>query len=102
MLRNTRKIMKQVPFEALFWVGALLLLAYADAAAPHFTLCPLQNAGVTFCPGCGLGRSISLLFHGDIDASFEMHPLGIFAVFVLSFRIVDLTKQYLQHYGKSY
>ncbi|MEX1241174.1 MAG: DUF2752 domain-containing protein [Cyclobacteriaceae bacterium] len=97
-----RKTLKYLPFEAICWFGALALLGFSDTTAHHFSLCPLKNAGFAFCPGCGLGRSVTLLFHGDIAASFEMHPLGIFAVIVLSFRIVDLTRQYLQYYGKSY
>lgn len=102
MARNIRKTLKSIPFEAICWLSALICLGFADASAAHLTLCPLQNAGFSFCPGCGLGRSVSLLFEGDIVASLLMHPLGIFAVIVLSLRIVDLTKQYLQHYGKSY
>ena len=102
MHRKTAKILGRIPFEACCWLLALIVLAFWDTADPHFSLCPLQNAGLAICPGCGLGRSVSLLFQGDIAASFEMHPLGIFAVFVLSFRIIDLTKQYLQYYGKSY
>ncbi len=26
------------------------------------------------CPGCGLQRSIALLLHGDLVASFQMYP----------------------------
>lgn len=99
---HTVQLLKRIPFEALCWAAGLALLALSDTAADHFSLCPLKNAGIHFCPGCGLGRSVTLLFHGEISASFQMHPLGMFAVIVLSFRIVDLTKQYLQHYGKSY
>ena len=97
----THTRIKRLPFEAIGWFAALAWLAVADPADGHFSLCPLYNAGITSCPGCGLGRSIILLFHGAVAASFKTHPLGIFAVIVLSFRIVDLTKQYLKH-GKSY
>jgi len=96
------KAIRRFPLEAICWFIALLVLALSETDNHHFSLCPLQNAGLTFCPGCGLGRSVTLLFQGDLIASLKMHPLGIFAVIVLSFRIVDLTKQYLQHYGKSY
>ena len=91
----------RIPFEALIWVAALSALAMSTNEA-HFTICPLKNAGVDFCPGCGLGRSISLFFHGEILASLQSHPLGIFAVIILSFRVVNLTKQYIRNYGKSY
>ena len=94
-------MLKRIPFEALCWITGLLVLAILDTNS-HFTVCPFKNAGWDFCPGCGLGRSISLFFRGDVSASFEMHPLGIFAVFILSFRIINLLKQYLQNYGKSY
>lgn len=94
-------MLKRIPVELLVWVTGLLLLAFMETGG-HFTLCPLKNAGWDFCPGCGLGRSISLLFKGDLTASLEVHPLGIFAVIILSFRILNLTKHYFQNYGKSY
>jgi hypothetical protein len=46
--------------------------------------------GFKFCPGCGLGHSISYLFHGDIQESFSTHPLGIFAVIIILCRIYNL------------
>jgi hypothetical protein len=96
-------MLKRIPFEALCWLTGLLLLALLDTASnSHFTLCPLKNAGFNFCPGCGLGRSISLLFHGELVASLKTHPLGVFAVIILSFRIINLMKHYFQNYGKSY
>ncbi|MFZ6013592.1 MAG: DUF2752 domain-containing protein, partial [Bacteroidota bacterium] len=57
--------------------------------------------GFDFCPGCGLGKSISYFFHGEISRSFATHPMGMAAVVILIFRNVDLIKKYLQHYGKS-
>jgi hypothetical protein len=97
-------MLKRIPLEGLCWLTGLLFLAFFDpeAATAHFTLCPLKNAGFDFCPGCGLGKSVSFLFHGDLQQSFNSHPLGIFAIIILSFRIINLAKQYLQHYGKSY
>jgi hypothetical protein len=92
---------RRIPFEALLWITGLLLLAFADTDS-HFTICPLKNAGFDFCPGCGLGKSVTFIFRGQIAASFQAHPLGLFALFILSFRIINLLKQYIQHYGKSY
>lgn len=96
-------MLKRFPLEALIWITGLLVLAVADLdALQHVSVCPLKQAGITFCPGCGLGRSVSLLFQGNVSQSLQAHPLGIFAVIILSFRILNLTKQYLKHYGKSY
>jgi hypothetical protein len=97
-----RDIIFQLPFEAIVWTVALVALALTDTGSTHLTLCPLKNAGISFCPGCGLGTSISLFLRGEIMASLQAHPLGICAVFILSFRIVNLTKQSLKQYGKSY
>lgn len=87
------KNIKSVPLELVFWVLALVLLATADPHAHHFSLCPLANLGVTWCPGCGLGRSIISLFHGDVNASLTQHWFGIPALLTICYRIYQLSKQ---------
>jgi len=81
-------------FELAFWVAALMALAFADPAGPaHFSLCPFKALGISWCPGCGLGHSISYLFHGDASNSFHAHWLGIPALVVIFYRIYTLTAQ---------
>lgn len=95
---------KSIPWEAVIWLSALVALALLPVSSgdTHFTLCPVRNLGFYFCPGCGLGKSVSLLFHGEIRESFHTHPLGIFAVIILSFRTIHLTKlYYIRIYGKN-
>ncbi len=94
--------LKSFPIEAVIWTVALLVLALSDPAGTHIAICPLQRLGVDFCPGCGLGRSVTLLFHGEVTRSFAAHPLGIFAVIVLSLRVVTLLKLYYKSYGQDY
>lgn len=72
--------------EAIIWITALVLLAFSDPASHHHTLCPFNNLGITFCPGCGIGRSITCLFHGMFIESFKLHPLGGAAVLLLLHR----------------
>ena len=76
--------------EALIWIAALLILAVTNPAVHHYTLCPLDNLGISCCPGCGLGRSIGYFFRLDIMSSFYSHPLGIPAVFLLIYRTVKI------------
>ncbi|WP_428328076.1 DUF2752 domain-containing protein [Mucilaginibacter sp.] len=84
-------------FELCFWVTGLVLLAMANPTEQsHFTLCPLKLLGITWCPGCGLGHSISFLFHGDISRSFHAHWLGIPALLVILNRIYVLAMLRLQ------
>lgn len=77
-------------FEISVWVSALVLLALMSPVETHYSLCPLKAAGFDFCPGCGLGHSISWLFHGDLKSSIYAHPLGIFAVIILGYRVISL------------
>ncbi|MFA5831888.1 MAG: DUF2752 domain-containing protein [Bacteroidota bacterium] len=77
--------------ELICWCTALLFLfLFNPMIASSFSFCLLHNAGLSFCPGCGLGRSISFLLHGDISSSFRTHLLGIPAVIVLMYRIMQL------------
>ena len=83
-----------IPLELFFWITALTLLALAKPidyhTGYHFTYCPLANMGFRWCPGCGLGRSITQLFHGNIRESLRFHWLGIPAVLIIGCRIVTL------------
>jgi len=90
------KTLRQIPLELLFWILALVMLATATPVghheAHHFTLCPVANMGFDWCPGCGIGRSITHLFHGNIAASLEQHWFGIPALGILVWRIVVLIR----------
>ena len=80
--------------EALMWITALGYLLFINPyEMQHFSLCLFNNIGIDFCPGCGLGRSISMIYHGDIYGSFFMHPLGLFALGVIIYRIISLLKK---------
>jgi hypothetical protein len=93
LLEKIHRIWRIVGLEAFIWIAGLIFLAFIPASdSTHFTICPLNNLGFDFCPGCGLGNSISLLFSGDILASIHSHPLGIFALIIILTRIISLIK----------
>ena len=81
------KHFKSFPVELIFWILALVLLATADSHEHHFSLCPLANLGIDWCPGCGLGRSITALFHGELQESIHHHWFGIPALLVIVYRM---------------
>jgi hypothetical protein len=90
------KWLSRVPLELILWIVALTLLG---SAAPvdhnyghHFTFCPLANLGIQWCPGCGLGRSITHVLHGNVSESLRYHWLGIPAVLIIGYRIVTLSR----------
>ncbi len=84
--------------EALIWLVALISLALTIPENDHYSFCVFHNLGFKYCPGCGLGHSISYFFHGEITKSFNAHPLGIFAVVILTYRIIFLFKRSIKNY----
>lgn len=92
-MKAISKYVSKLPLELIFWLGAIIGILLIDPYGPqHFTLCPLDNLGFHWCPGCGLGRSMSLLTHGDFKASWSMHPLAMFAFAVITYRIIQLIR----------
>lgn len=92
-LKKTRAIWKILPGEAIIWLAALALLAFLPVSSEsHFSICPLAAAGFDHCPGCGLGRSVSLIMKGQLQNSFQEHPLGLFAIIILSYRVIILVR----------
>lgn len=91
------KVIKIIPLEAWIWTAGLLYLFFINPYQEQvFSICPLHNLGIGFCPGCGLGRSISFFYHGDFLHSLTTHPLGIAAFFIISFRVYKLVKNSYQ------
>jgi hypothetical protein len=52
------------------------------------------------CPGCGLQRSVLLLFNGEFVAAFQMYP-AIFTLIPL-FGIVIINKLFTLKYGSQF
>jgi hypothetical protein len=77
--------------ELLIWSFALLYLVIIDPShRAELSICPIHQMGFSWCPGCGLGRSLSFLLHGSIAASFETHWLGIPASIIIVYRSITL------------
>ena len=94
---------KLIGVEATIWIAAIIFLALIEPAeSTHFTICPFSAIGIDFCPGCGLGRSVSYILHGDFSTSLAVHPLGIFAFIVLTTRVISLIKINWSNYGKRF
>ncbi len=100
MKPNARHIFQFIRsrLEAFIWIGGLVLMALMSPSNAHASLCPFSAMGLSFCPGCGLGHSISYLARGDFQASFMAHPLGMFAVTILLWRIVQIFRKPVFYY----
>ncbi|WP_194775620.1 DUF2752 domain-containing protein [Pararhodonellum marinum] len=92
-MKNLKTTFQRFPLELIFWISALISISLIDPyQSDHFTLCPLDQLGFHWCPGCGLGRAMSLMLKGDFAASWSLHPLAGFAFVVITFRIIELIK----------
>lgn len=84
-------IIKRIDIEAVFWLSAFVYLTVINPYTPkHLDFCLFSLVGIDNCPGCGLGKSISMVFHGDFAGSFNAHPLGIPAIILILKRIYKL------------
>jgi len=101
-MRKILNILKIIEWEGVFWFAGLVYLMFINPyQTQQFTFCPFHNMGITFCPGCGLGRSISFFYHGDLIHSIKTHPLGIIALILLTLRVIKLFIKTLNNYHKS-
>lgn len=99
-LSHVKRLWLLLGIEASIWIISLIYLSLINVPEKtNFTLCPLSNLGFEFCPGCGLGNSISYLFRGDIVSSFQSHPLGIFALIIISLRIISIINNNRRKYA---
>ncbi len=77
--RRGRRVFALVVFAGL---AATLLVAYTPVPAPP---CLFRLMWRIPCPGCGMGRALEVLWHGDLHTSIRYHPLAIpFVLFILT------------------
>lgn len=97
-------------FEWMVFLVGLILLANLDPDSTKESWCLIDAIGFTYCPGEGLGHSISYFFRGDLFNALKMHLMGPIAVVVMGLRIgsiwYKLIKEKLDlaenNYGKSF
>ena len=84
-------------FEIIAFSAGLLALALMDPnTAIGESLCLFDRVGIAFCPGEGLGHSISYTFRGEIHNAMEANVLGPLSISVIGYRIGYLLYRRLQ------
>jgi hypothetical protein len=83
------KNMLKLHSEWVILLCGLILLSIMDPVRSGNSLCLFDAAGL-FCPGEGLGRSISYIFRGMWMEAWSSHPAGFLAIPVLMARIIHL------------
>lgn len=86
-----KKVVQKHSEWVIFSLG-LILLALMSPDNTDASLCLFEWLGVEFCPGDGLGHSISYTFRGNIRAALDAHLAGPAAVLIITLRIVSIWK----------
>lgn len=75
-------------FEWVALATGVILLAFMNPYVEQSaTWCLFDWVGVPFCPGEGLGHSISFIFRGEFNKAMDANILGLFALPVIVGRI---------------
>ena len=100
-MKELSQRLQPFPLELILLIGSIIAILTINPYSDSFSLCPLHNLGLDWCPGCGLGKGMNLLARGEFKASWEMHPLASLAYGVIFHRIWILIKQLKSttHYG---
>ncbi|MEN9448622.1 MAG: hypothetical protein RJA25_1912 [Bacteroidota bacterium] len=85
-----KKINSYFSIELFFWIISLIYLGCINPSESHFSFCVFKYLGINWCLGCGIGHSISYLLHGELFQSIHSHILGIFALAIIVYRIIQL------------
>lgn len=83
---NNIAINKWIPGETVFLTG-LLVAAFFMPAEQGPSLCFFKWAGISWCPGCGIGHSIRETLHLNFAGAWAHHYFGIPAVAIILFQI---------------
>lgn len=75
-------------FEWVALATGIILLAFMNPYVEQSaSWCLFEWVGIPFCPGEGLGHSISFIFRGEIYKAMEANIIGVFALPVILGRI---------------
>ena len=78
--------------EWIAFLTGLILMATMNPYETGESFCLIEQVGIPFCPGHGLGHSIAFLFRGEFGQSISANLFGPLAVLILSFRIASIWK----------
>ncbi|TVQ66766.1 MAG: DUF2752 domain-containing protein [Balneolaceae bacterium] len=97
MIKNMDSFRKYffLHFEWIILSLGLLLIAVHNPYGSSESFCIAGRFGFSFCPGCGLGTSVALLFRGELSDSIVAHPAGLPAVLIICSRILAILKRNL-------
>lgn len=74
--------------SAAFIAGAIVLYLVTPGKAWWMPPCLFHRLTGLYCPGCGTGRGIHELLHGNVLGAWRMNPLAVLAIPLLAYLII--------------
>lgn len=69
---------------AIILIGGLLLLYFNNPESTFWMpICPTEEVFSIYCPGCGTGRGLYALLHGDLAGSLRKNILLLPAIIMV-------------------
>lgn len=77
-----------IPAAASLIAAGVAMYAVAPEKAIWMPPCMFHLLTGLHCPGCGTGRGLHKLLHGDLVGAWRMNPLMVLAVPLLAYLII--------------
>ncbi len=75
--------------------GGVCLYVFDPARSGFYPLCPFHAVTGLHCPGCGSGRALHQLLHGNVLAAMRLNPLAVVLLPPLAYGMLSLGLQFI-------
>jgi hypothetical protein len=75
--------------------GGIYLYAFNPAGSGVYPICPFHSITGLHCPGCGTGRALHQLLHGNVLAAMRLNPLGVLLLPPVAYGMLSLALQFV-------
>ncbi|MEI6287545.1 MAG: DUF2752 domain-containing protein [Bacillota bacterium] len=75
--------------------GAYLLYVATPGVSAVYVPCFFKSLTGLYCPGCGSGRAVHALLHGDIVAAIRSNPLFVVSLPVLLYLLASFVLNFV-------
>jgi hypothetical protein len=78
--QKTKRKLVIIGMGIIVVVGAIIFYFNDPATSSFFPPCPFHLITGLWCPGCGSGRALHGLLHGDILHALDLNPLMVLSL----------------------
>jgi hypothetical protein len=75
--------------------GGVYLYSFNPAGSGVYPICPFHALTGLHCPGCGTGRALHQLLHGNVLAAMRLNPLAVVLLPPLAYGMLSLALQFV-------